>query len=222
MKEKILISWSGGKDSALALYEVKKSLDYEIAALLTVVTKDYDRVSMHGIRSLLLDSQADALGLPVERIAISKSAPKEEYESKMAEILLKYKRLGVASVAFGDIFLEDVRKYRQEKLSKIGMKAFFPLWKKDTYELASAFVRLGFKAIISCVDSKYLPGDYAGRIFDDKFLADLPRNIDPCGENGEFHSFVCGGPIFEKKISYKIGDISLRDNRFYYCDILPA
>lgn len=220
MKEKALFSWSGGKDSALALYEVKNNLNYEIVALLTTVTEDYDRVSMHGIRSALLERQAESLGLPLESVFISKSASNEEYESKISEILHMYKNRGVTSVVFGDIFLEDVKKYREENLAKIGMKAIFPLWKRDTLEMASMFIKLGYKAIITCIDSNVLGKDFAGRIFDERFLSELPSDIDPCGENGEFHSFVYDGPIFRERIPHKIGDICLRDNRFYYCDIV--
>jgi uncharacterized protein (TIGR00290 family) len=222
MKEKILFTWSGGKDSAMALYELKKSNGYEITALLTTVTEDYDRISMHGVRRVLLEKQADSLGLPLEAVFISKQSSNEEYESKMQAALEKYKEAGVTSVAFGDIFLEELRKYREDNLSKIGMKAIFPIWKRNSTELAHAFIDEGFRAVITCVDSHVLDRSFVGREFDKQFLSKLPSGIDPCGENGEFHSFVYEGPIFEKKIEYSAGEVILRDNRFYYCDVLPV
>lgn len=222
MPEKVLFSWSGGKDSAMALYEIRKSKDYEVAALLTTVTQDYDRVSMHGLRRVLLEQQAEFLGYPLEKIFITKNASNKEYESKMEEVLLKYKNAGVNSVVFGDIFLEDLRKYREGNLAKIGMKGIFPIWKRDSKELAQTFIDLGFKAVLVCVDSDVLDRKFVGREFDAKFLSDLPSNIDPCGENGEFHSFVYNGPIFREKMSYESGEVILRDNRFYYCDLIPV
>jgi uncharacterized protein (TIGR00290 family) len=218
--EKILFAWSGGKDSAMALYELKKSKGYEIRALLTTVTEDYDRVSMHGVRRVLLEKQADSLCIPLEKIPISKQSSNEEYESRMRAALERYKEAGVTSVAFGDIFLEELRKYRENNLAKLGMKGIFPIWKKDSAQLARSFIDAGFRAVITCVDSQVFDKDFAGREFDGKFLDDLPAAVDPCGENGEFHSFVYDGPIFRKKISYTKGDIVLRDERFYYCDIL--
>ena len=222
MPEKVLFSWSGGKDSAMALYEIRKSKDYEVAALLTTVTQDYDRVSMHGLRRVLLEQQAESLGYPLEKIFITKNASNKEYESKMEEILLKYKNAGVNSVVFGDIFLEDLRKYREDNLAKIGIKGIFPIWKRDSKELAQTFIDLGFKAVLVCVDSDVLDRKFVGREFDAKFLSDLPSNIDPCGENGEFHSFVYDGPILRQKVSHELGEVILRDNRFYYCDLIPV
>jgi uncharacterized protein (TIGR00290 family) len=220
--EKVVFSWSGGKDSALALYEIQKTGSYEILGLLTTLTKDYDRVSIHGVRRILLDQQADSLGFPLEKVLISKSASNEEYESKMSEILSGYLTVGVSSVVFGDIFLEDVRKYREDYLSKMGMRGVFPLWKRDTHELAHRFMDLGFKAIVTCVDSKVLDKRFVGRIFDEQFLSELPSSVDACGENGEFHSFVHDGPIFQEQISYEIGEVVFRENRFYYCDLMPT
>ena len=221
MAERVLFTWSGGKDSAMALYELQKVGDYEILALLTTVTKDYDRISMHGVRRILLEQQADSLGYRLEQVFISKSASNEEYEAKMQEILEKYLKAGVCVIAFGDIFLEDVRKYREENLSKIGMKAVFPIWKRNTTELAHTFVDLGFKAVITCVDSKVLDKGFVGRRFDKQFLSELPSNVDPCGENGEFHSFVYDGPIFQENLLYELGEVVFRDNRFYFCDLIP-
>jgi uncharacterized protein (TIGR00290 family) len=220
MTEKVLFTWSGGKDSAMALYELKKSNGYEITGLLTTITEDYDRISMHGVRRVLLEKQADFLRIPLEKVFISRQSSNEEYESGMRAVLEKYKEAGVTYVAFGDIFLEDLRRYREDNLAKLGMKGIFPIWKKDSTELAHAFIDHGFKAVITCVDSQVLNKSFAGREFDRKFLSDLPPTVDPCGENGEFHSFVYDGPIFEKRIAYTKGDIVLRDSRFYYCDIL--
>ncbi|MGB8780363.1 MAG: diphthine--ammonia ligase [Candidatus Bathyarchaeia archaeon] len=219
--EKVILSWSGGKDSALALYEIQKTDSYKILGLLTTLTKDYDRISIHGVRRTLLEKQADSLGFPLEKVLISKSASIKEYEFKMSEILSKYLTVGFSSVVFGDIFLEDVRKYREDYLSKMGMRGIFPLWKRDTHELAHAFIDLGFKAIVTCVDLNVLDKRFAGRIFNEQFLSDLPSSVDPCGENGEFHSFVYDGPIFQEQISHEIGEAVLRENRFYYCDLIP-
>ncbi|MCX5693930.1 MAG: diphthine--ammonia ligase [Candidatus Omnitrophica bacterium] len=220
--EKILFTWSGGKDSALALFEMQKSRQYEIVTLLTTVTTDYDRISMHGVRNILLEQQVESLGFHLEKIQISKDASNEEYEAKISDTLKLYREKGVCAVAFGDIFLEDLRKYREGQLTKIGLNGLFPLWKRDTEDLALKFIELGFKAVISCVDSEFLDKSFAGRVFDKQFLSELPNNVDPCGENGEFHSFVFDGPIFQKKILYEEGDIVLRNKRFYYCDLIPA
>jgi uncharacterized protein (TIGR00290 family) len=219
--EKILVSWSGGKDSALAVHELEKSAEYEIAALLTTVTRDYDRISMHGVRRVLLEQQATALSLPLEKIWISKNATNAEYENQMRVVLEKYREQGVRAVVFGDIFLEDLRKYREDNLAKAGMKGIFPIWKRDTKKLARAYIDLGFKAITACVDNTVLGREFVGRFFDDQFLAELPAQIDVCGENGEFHSFAFAGPIFKNEIQFTKGEIVLRDNRFYYCDLLP-
>lgn len=214
--EKVLFSWSGGKDSALALYEV--SQQYEVAGLLTTVTEDYHRISMHGVRESLLEKQANSIGLPLSKVFISKNGSNEEYESKMKEVLLKFQKLGVSAVAFGDISLVDIRKYREENLSKVGMKGIFPIWEKDN--LFQKFIDLGFKAIVTCIDSRVVDKKLLGKLFDKKFLAELPASVDPNGENGEFHSFVFDGPIFREKIPYKIGEVVKRDS-FYFCDLQP-
>jgi len=221
MLEPVVLTWSGGKDSALALYYLKNSRQYQITSLLTTITKDYNRISMHGVRSILLDNQSESLGLPIEKVFISKNSSNEEYENHMREKLLFYQHQGISSVAFGDLFLEDIRKYREQNLSKVFMKGIFPLWKKNTHELAREFIELGFKAVIICIDSQNLDKKFVGRHFDCRFLSDLPANIDPCGENGEFHSFVFDGPIFKKPISFTIGESVLREERFYFCDLLP-
>ena len=221
MVEKVIMSWSGGKDCALALYEIQKTENYEVLALLTTVTEDYDRISMHGVRRILLEQQAESVGLPLEEVFISKETSNEEYESKMRDTLTKFQKVGVSSVVFGDIYLEDIRKYREENLARIGMKGVFQLWKRNTAELRRTFIDLGFKAIVTCVDAKVLDQKFVGRIIDDKFLAELPPNTDLSGENGEFHSFVFDGPIFKERISFTIGDVVLRDS-LYFCDLLPV
>jgi uncharacterized protein (TIGR00290 family) len=220
MAEKVLFTWSGGKDSALALYELQRRNDHEIVSLLTILTEDYNRISMHGVQSILLEEQAISLGLPIEKVYISKNSSNEQYGAKMEEVLQKYLKAGVSSVVFGDIFLEDLRKYREDKLSKIGMKAIFPIWKRDTVELAHEFIDLGFKAIITCIDSNVLDKAFVGRLYDQQFLSDLPSTVDPCGENGEFHSFVYDGPMFQKEVPYTKGETVFRDNRFWYCDLM--
>ena len=222
MPEKVLFSWSGGKDSALALREVLTNGEFEIAALLTTVTEDYDRISMHGVRRTLLERQADSLGFPLEIVPISKNSSNEEYEANMRRVLTKHLATGVSSVAIGDVLLEDVRQYRESNLAKIGMKGIFPLWRRDTRELVYTFIDLGFKAIITCVDSQALSKENAGRALDRQFVDELAPSVDPCGENGEYHSFVYDGPIFREPIRHTVGEVVLRDDRFYYCDLVPA
>lgn len=221
-ERQILFSWSGGKDSSLALYEIQKNQNYKIAALITTVTADYDRVSMHGLRTSLLDEQVESINIPLEKVLISKNASNDEYESKFNEVLLKYKDIGINQVVFGDLFLEEIKKYRMDLLQKVEMECVFPIWKRDTTKLAYEFIDLGFKAITVCVDSNVLGKEFAGREFDTQFLNDLPDGIDPCGENGEFHTFVYEGPIYKKKIKHSLGEIVLRDERFYYCEVLPG
>ncbi len=221
MPQKVLFAWSGGKDSAFALHEIRKNADIEIAALLTTVTTEYDRISMHGVRRALLEEQAESIGLPLEQVPISPGCSNDDYEARMREVLTRYSESGVSAVVFGDIFLEDLRKYREENLAKVGMQGIFPLWKKDTTELAREFIRLGFKAAISCVDSQAIDGSFAGRTLDEELLRDLPPTADPCGENGEFHSFVYDGPIFRRPILHTKGEVVLRDERFYFCDFIP-
>ena len=222
MSEKVLFTWSGGKDSAISLYVLQKLHNYEIVALLTSVTEDYDRISMHGVRRVLLEQQAQSLALPLEILYITKNSSNEEYEAKLKDKLQQYKNHGVSSVVFGDIFLEDLRKYRENNLAQIGMKGIFPIWKRDTTELAHAFIDLDFKAVITCVDSNVLDGKFVGRYFDNEFLSELPAKVDPCGENGEFHSFVYDGPIFRERIRFRRGKVVLRDNRFYFRDLIPV
>jgi len=221
MREKVVVAWSGGKDSALALHEVLNSGSYEVVTLLTTVAKDHDRISIHDVRLVLLEQQAKALRVPLEELFILKGASNVEYELVLLKALKRHRGNGVSSVVFGDLFLEDIKKYRDYILAKAEMNGVFPLWQKDTKQLARTFINLGFKAVVTSVDSQVLGKAFAGRTYDEKFLSDLPPNVDPCGENGEFHTFVYNGPIFSEKVRFKKGEISLRDNRFYSCDLLP-
>ncbi len=205
----------------MTLYELEKTGGYQIASLLTTVTDEYDRISMHGVRRTLLERQAESLGLPLHKIYIPKNCANREYESRMEEALDRFRKSGVERVAFGDIFLEDLRKYREANLGKIGMQGLFPIWGRDTRELIRTFIQLGFRAVIVCVDSKVLGQSFAGKFIDDDFLRDLPASIDPCGENGEFHSFVFDGPIFKEPIGVSPGEVIQRDS-FYFCDLTPA
>jgi uncharacterized protein (TIGR00290 family) len=220
MQEPILMSWSGGKDSCMALREIQNSGSYRVAALLTTVSVDYDRICMHGVRRALLDRQVESLGLPVHAIHLTNDPSNDEYEAKMRETLIGYRERGVKAIAFGDLFLEDIRQYRELRLAEVEMTGVFPLWQRDTAALAKEFIESGFKAVVTCVDSKKLDGSFAGRLIDFDFLSALPSGVDPCGENGEFHSFVFAGPIFKEEVNLKIGETVLRDG-FYFCDLLP-
>lgn len=217
---KAIMSWSGGKDSSMALYYAKEKGGLDIQALVTTVTEGYDRISMHGVRRTLLKQQSEAIGIPVEEVIISQVSSNEEYDARFKEKLLTFKKKGVKQVIIGDIFLEDLKKYREERLAEINMTGIFPIWKRDTTELAQTFIDLGFKAIITCLDSKLLDKSFAGRDFDLSLLNDFPDNVDPCGENGEFHTFVYDGPIFSKPVSLEKGEVVLRDKRFYFCDLI--
>jgi len=216
------MSWSGGKDSAIALFEVRMRRSLDVVALLTTVTQDYDRVSMHGVRRTLLQAQADALGLPLVEVPITRDATNEEYESSMARTLSASKQDGVTAVVFGDLFLEDIRAYREEKLCQADLKAVFPIWKSDPGRLAHRFIAAGFRAVTTCVDTQALAPEFVGREFDEALLADLPDGVDPCGENGEFHSFVYDGPILRRAIPVKTGETVLRDGRFAFCDLVET
>jgi uncharacterized protein (TIGR00290 family) len=222
MREKVVVSWSGGKDSALSLYEVLNSGSYEVLELLTTVVKGPDRISIHDVQRVLLEQQAQALRIQLEELFILKGSSDAEYEKTLLKTLKRYRGNGVSSVVFGDLFLEDIRKYREHILAKAKMNGVFPLWKKDTKKLARTFINLGFKAVVTSVDSHVLGKDFAGREYDEKFLSDLPVSLDPCGENGEFHTFVYDGPIFCENVGFKKGELTLRDNRFYSCDLIPA
>ena len=221
MTETVLVSWSGGKDSCLALYEILKKPELNVAALITTVTRDYDRISMHGVRRILLEQQAESLGLPLHQVYITKGATNEEYESRMEEALLQYRDRGARSVVFGDLFLEDIKAYRDRLMSRLGMQGLYPVWKRDTAQFIREFIDLGFKARVTCVDAQRLDSSFAGRLIDNEFLGQLPPGVDPCGENGEFHTFVFAGPSFKEEIKLTVGETVLRDGH-YYCDLVPA
>jgi uncharacterized protein (TIGR00290 family) len=218
--EDVLFCWSGGKDSAMALHALRAAGDCRATALLTTITDEYDRISMHGVRRVLLERQAESIGLPLHPVLIPPQCVNATYETRMKEALAEHFARGVRRVAFGDIFLEDLRVYRENNLARAGMEALFPIWKRDTRELAREFVRLGFRAITVCVDPRVLDSSFAGRELDASFLSDLPPGVDPCGENGEFHTFVFDGPIFKNRITFRPGETVLRDG-FCFCDLLP-
>jgi uncharacterized protein (TIGR00290 family) len=218
--EPILFCWSGGKDSAMALHTLLQQNDVHIAALLTTVTEGYERISMHGVRRELLKRQAQSIGLPLHEVRIPPQCVNPIYEARMEEALRIHFEKGVRKVAFGDIFLEDLRAYREKNLARIGMTAIFPIWKRDTRELAQEFVRQGFRAITVCVDPRVLDASFAGRELDTSFFADLPPGVDPCGENGEFHTYVFDGPVFKTPIAIRVGEKIMRDG-FCFCDLLP-
>ena len=217
----ILMCWSGGKDSSLALQAVLSEPSFRVEALLTTVTADYERISMHGVRRALLHEQAEAIGLPLEEVRIPAGASNAVYESAMKERLLYYKAEGVSGVVFGDIFLEDLRKYRESRLAELGLEGLFPLWRRNTAKLAEDFIAAGFRAFLVCVDPKQLDPSFCGREFDRQLLADLPACVDPCGENGEFHTFVYDGPIFRRPVAVRKGEVVEREG-FWFCDLLPA
>jgi uncharacterized protein (TIGR00290 family) len=220
MVEPILFCWSGGKDSAMALHTLLQQNNVRVTGLLTTVTEDYERISMHGVRRELLCRQAESVGFPLYEVRIPPQCANPIYEARMEEALRLHLNNGVRSVAFGDIFLEDLRAYREKNLARIGMSALFPIWKRDTRELIREFHSAGFRSIAVCVDGKVLDRSFAGRELDVTFLRDLPPGVDPCGENGEFHTFVFDGPIFRKVIAVRTGEVVERDS-FVYCDLLP-
>jgi uncharacterized protein (TIGR00290 family) len=220
MKEPLVVSWSGGKDSARALYEILQGDEFEILALLTTVTDVYDQISMHGVPRVLLEAQAASLRLPLEIMRIRKGAPNSEYESALLDTLSRYDKRGVRRVVFGDLFLEDIRQYRQSVLARIGMTGLYPLWQRDTAQLAQELIGLGFRTIVTCVDPRALPESFAGRELDADFLRSLPSGVDPSGENGEFHTFVFDGPIFSEPVRFDTGKVESRDS-FYFCALIP-
>jgi len=246
-KEKAIFNWSGGKDSAFCLNKVLQDQRYEITCLLTTISQPYQRISMHGVRVDLLDIQAKRIGLPLLKIQIPEMPAMEVYDITMKAALIDLKGKGVTASVFGDIFLEDLRKYREDKLAELNLTGVFPLWKIPTDKILREFIDSGFKAITTCVNDKYLDKSFVGRIIDDDFLHDLPDNVDPCGENGEYHSFVFDAPFFSNPIQFKKGEIVYRkyeasvqeeqsavdsnvvnnadspfDNGFWYCDLLSC
>jgi uncharacterized protein (TIGR00290 family) len=220
-KERVVIGWSGGKDSSLALREILRNDEYEVAALLTTCTEGFRRISMHGVRCSLLKTQAQELGLPLRKVFISRECSNADYEARMQAALLEYKAAGITKVVFGDLFLEEIRAYRDRMLAAIGLAAIYPVWGRDTRQLAEQFIADGFRATLVCVDPRKLDPSFAGRAFDRTLLRDLPGSVDPCGENGEFHTFVFDGPIFRNPIRIRPGPTVSRQN-FYFADLLPA
>jgi uncharacterized protein (TIGR00290 family) len=219
MREPILFCWSGGKDSAMALYSLLRQKEFHVAALLTTVTEGFDRISMHGVRRELLHRQAASIGLPLREVFIPPQCVNPIYEARLEEAMRRAKEQGIRRVAFGDIFLEDLKAYREKNLARVGMEAVFPIWKRDTRELAAHFVATGFRARTACIDPRILDRSFAGRELNEKFFKDLPPNADPCGENGEFHSFVYDGPLFKEPVKCKAGEVVERDG-FVFCDLL--
>ncbi|MEO6908541.1 MAG: diphthine--ammonia ligase [Abditibacteriaceae bacterium] len=224
-KPKAIFCWSGGKDSAFCLRQVLVENQFDVKYLMTTINSQFSRVSMHGVRESLLDAQAASIGISLLKMFVCETS-NEAYEQQMEKVLLKAKSEGVEYVIFGDIFLEDLRAYRENNLAKFGMKAVFPLWKKDTKVLINEFLEQGFKTITCCVSDKYLDEDFTGQIINTDFLSRLPAEVDPCGENGEFHTFCFDGPIFKNKIDFTIGEKLYKSTEyqkekygFWYCDL---
>lgn len=241
--KKALFNWSSGKDSALALYKILQNPEFKIEYLLTSVNQQFQRISMHGVRVELLEKQAESIGIPLEIMQIPEMPTMEVYESVMQQTLEKLKKQDITHSVFGDIFLEDLRQYREDKLATLGFEGVFPIWKTPTKDLIQEFIDLGFKTIIVCVNERYLDKSFVGRIIDQQFIDDLPDNVDVCGENGEFHTFCYDGPIFQQPINFEIGetvyrkyekpkenssntacdsdDSTVYDYGFWYCDLIP-
>lgn len=222
-KPKAWMAFSSGKDSVWALHQSILSGDFDIVGLLTTVTDPYDRVSMHGVRRSLLDRQSQELGIPLVIVSIPATCTNEIYERKMADAMKRAKAEGITHIIFGDLFLEGIRKYREQNLKKADMQCVFPLWGIPTNKLAEDMIDAGLKAIVTCVDPKKVPCDIskiAGRYFDRNLLSILPDNVDPCAENGEFHTVVVGGPMFRQDIAVTIGKTTEREG-FIFTDVIP-
>lgn len=236
-KKKAIFCWSGGKDSAYCLNKVLAEKSFDVKYLLTTLNGKFKRISMHGVREELLDAQTESIGIPLLKVKLA-GGTNSEYEKRMEEVLLKAKSEGINSVIFGDIFLEDLRKYREDNLAKVGMKGIFPIWKMGTADLMDDFISQKFKAVICCVNDGYLGKEYLGMEIGKPFIKKLPAGVDPCGENGEYHTFCYAGPLFNKKIAFSIGEkvykpieikagdsCALPSNTatkgFWYCDLLP-
>lgn len=238
---KAYLNWSSGKDAAFALFLLQQENKIQVKKLVTTVNSESNRISMHGVRKELLERQAQSLQIPLQVINLHGNVSMEVYNTTMEAAVLKLKDEGFTHSVFGDIFLEDLKEYRENELKKVGIEAIFPLWKKDTGELISDFISAGFKAVCVCVNSKQLDASFCGRIIDEEFLSDLPEGVDPCGENGEFHTFVFDGPVFSKPIDFVIGEKVQKtyitngddedncftdkkrswDTGFWYCDLIP-
>ena len=218
---KAYVSWSSGKDSAFALYEAQRSGVADVVGVLTTVNEAYGRVAMHGVRDDVLDRQIAALGLPALKVMLPNPCPNEIYQERMAQACARIKEQGVRHIVFGDLFLEDIRAYREQQLAAVGMTGIFPLWQRDTAVLARAMIDSGMVAHLVCVDPRRLGHEFAGRRFDRRLLDELPRQVDPCGENGEFHTLVSAGPMFAEPIEVRLGEIVERDG-FVFADVIAA
>lgn len=220
-RPKAILSWSSGKDCAFALHVAKQSSEVEIVGVLTTITEDFARVSMHGVREELLDRQVASLGLPCTKVRIPAPCPNEVYEQRMGEAVTALHDAGVSHFVFGDLFLQDIRDYREAQLARVGMKGVFPLWLRNTQSLAQDMVAAGVRAVITCVDPRALAPSFAGREFNASFLQDLPEGVDPCGENGEFHTVVTAGPMLRNPIAVEVGEVIERDG-FVFADVVPV
>ncbi len=220
-RPKALISWSSGKDSAFALHEVRRAGEFDVVGALTTVTETFGRVSIHGVRQEILHAQLDAAGLPARIVPIPYPCPNEIYEARMGEAVARASREGISHIVFGDLFLADIRSYREQKLAGTGITPLFPLWQRPTLALAHAMIESGLEAWLATVDLKKLPAKFAGRKFDLQLLADLPEGIDPCGENGEFHTCVVAGPIFSRRLAVAAGERVEREG-YGYSDLVLA
>jgi uncharacterized protein (TIGR00290 family) len=221
MRKRTWLSWSSGKDSAWSLYRLRQRSDIEVTGLVTTVNAQHQRVAMHAVRLSLLQAQAEAAGLPLHVVPIPSPCSNEAYEAAMCRLIEEAKEEGVTHMAFGDLFLEDIRAYRERQLAGTGISPLFPLWQIPTDGLAREMVGSGLRAVITCIDPRHLAPTFAGRTFDASFLSDLPKGVDPCGERGEFHSFAVAGPMFKHPIEVQIGEVVTRDG-FVFADLLPA
>jgi uncharacterized protein (TIGR00290 family) len=220
-RPKALVSWSSGKDSAFALHVARQAVDLEIAGLVTTVATEFGRVAMHGVREVLLDAQAEALHLKCWKVPLPWPCSNAIYEQEMFRVLRAARNDGITHLVFGDLFLADLRAYREAQLAQIGVEGVFPLWMRDTRQLAREMLDSGLRAALTCIDPKKLSPSFAGRTFDPALLADLPQDVDPCGENGEFHTFAFAGPMFQQPIDFVVGGTIERDG-FVFADLLPA
>ena len=223
-RKPIVLSWSGGKDSALALAALQSSDEFQPVALMTSITREYDRISVHGVRRALLEAQARSIGLPLVEISLDANSSNEAYEAAFNRALdeVRVRWPEVKHIAFGDLFLQDVRAYRSRLLAGSGFDPVFPIWGRDTADLAREFIAADYDARLVCVDTTQLDAAFVGRSFDSTLLADLPSSTDPCGERGEFHTFVANGPMFSSAVNCVSGERVLRESRFMYCDLVPS
>lgn len=234
--KKAIFCWSGGKDSAYALGKILSDGEYQVSYLLTTINGQFQRISMHGVREILLEQQAEAIGIPLLKAYVYEGSY-EEYEREMEQTLLRARAEGISQVIFGDIFLEDLRRYREQQVQKVGLQAVFPLWKRDTSELINDFIAQGFKTVTCCISDAYLDASWVGRELDQQFVADLPADVDPCGENGEYHTFCYYAPYVKRRIAFSCGEkiytplvIKTTDQvcssneqtqGFWFCDLVP-